>query len=100
MTSAHNPQFQASTPPGLLARLLALILSAAFMVFAFMFSLVAVAIVAVIGIVLGGWLWWKTRRLRQQLREAQIKAGTAAAPGEQIIEGEFSRETPPDQHLG
>jgi hypothetical protein len=51
----------ARQPQGPLAKVLAFILSAAFLVLAFMFSLVALAVVAVLGVALGGWLWWKTR---------------------------------------
>lgn len=69
--------------------MIAFVLSAAFLVLAFMFSLVAVAVVAVGGLMLGGWIWWKTRALRkqmQQMREAQPPRY------DQVIEGEFIRE--------
>jgi uncharacterized protein HemX len=72
------------------------------MVLAFMFSLVALAVVAVVGVALGGWLWWKTRTLRkqmQQMREAQPVRNDQPAHGDQVIEGEFIREVPPDQRL-
>lgn len=71
-------------PPGLLAKLLALLLGAAFLVLAFMFSLVALVVVTVGGLALWGWLWWKTRALRKQMQ-------AAAANDPQIIEGEFIR---------
>lgn len=71
-------------PPGLLAKLLALLLGAAFLVLAFMFSLVALVVVAVGGLALWGWLWWKTRALRKQMQ-------ATAANDPQIIEGEFVR---------
>lgn len=73
-----------SQPPGPIGKLFALIFSAAFLVLAFMFSLVALAVVAVGGLALWGWLWWKTRALRKQMQ-----AATMNAP--QIIEGEFVR---------
>lgn len=99
----NNPQFRQGTQPGPLAKLAAFILSAAFMVLAFMFSLVALAVVAVIGVALGGWLWWKTRTLRKQMaqmREAhqQMQADQPAS-NDAVIEGEFSREVPPEQRL-
>ncbi len=78
-------------PQGPLAKVLAFVLSATFLVLAFMFSLVALAVVAVGGLLLGGWIWWKTRALRkqmQQMREAQ----QARPGGDQVIEGEFVRE--------
>ena len=73
------------------------------MVLAFMFSLVALAVVAVLGVALGGWLWWKTRAMRkqmQQMREAaQQMGGEQPVRSDQVIEGEFIREVPPDQRL-
>ncbi len=58
------------------------------LVLAFMFSLVALAVVAVLGLALGGWLWWKTRALRKQIRTSCGKPGTAdmAGGGKDIIE--------------
>jgi len=103
MNSArHNPQFRQGTVPGPLAKLAAFVLSAAFLVLAFMFSLIALAVLAVVGVALGGWLWWKTRTLRkqmQQMREAQPVSNDQPARHEQVIEGEFSREAPPEQRL-
>jgi hypothetical protein len=103
MNSArHNSPFRQGTPPGPLAKLAAFTLSAAFMVLAFMFSLVALAVVAVLGVALGGWLWWKTRAMRkqmQQMREAQQTGFAQPTHSDQVIEGEFIREVPPDQRL-
>ena len=45
-------------PQSLLGKVLTLVLGAAFLVLAFMFSLVALAVVAVGGTLLWGWLWW------------------------------------------
>jgi len=102
-STRQNPQFRPGTPPGPLAKLAAFVLSAAFMVLAFMFSLVALAVVAVLGVALGGWLWWKTRAMRkqmQQMREAaQQMGGEQPVRSDQVIEGEFIREVPPDQRL-
>ncbi|MFH1659275.1 MAG: hypothetical protein ABIG35_08160 [Pseudomonadota bacterium] len=102
-STRQNPQFRPGTPPGPLAKLAAFVLSAAFMVLAFMFSLVALAVVAVLGVALGGWLWWKTRAMRkqmQQMREAaQQMGGEQPMRSDQVIEGEFIREVPPDQRL-
>ena len=55
-------------PQSLLGKVLTLVLGAAFLVLAFMFSLVALAVVAVGGTMLWGWLWWKTRAIRKQMR--------------------------------
>lgn len=104
----QDPPFGSSlpgqTPPGPLAKIIAFLLSAAFLTLAFMFSLVALAVVAVLGIGLGGWLWWKTRALRKQMRaaEASLRSGnttTTATGGNTIIEGEFVRETSASERL-
>lgn len=93
-------------PQSPLAKLIAFVLSAVFLVLAFMFSLVALAVVAVVGVVLGGWLWWRTRQLRQEIKRqwsAQQQnesgnrtTGPADRPSPQhqgatIIEGEAVR---------
>ena len=51
-STRQNPQFRQSSPPGAIARLVAFVLSAALLVLGFMFSLVALAVVAVLGVVL------------------------------------------------
>lgn len=101
----QNSPFKQGTPSGPLAKVVAFVLSATFLVLAFMFSLVALAVVAVVGVLLGGWLWWKTRALRKQMkqmREAQQmgQGEEQAARNNQVIEGEFIREVPPGQRLG
>jgi len=76
-------------PQTLFGKLLTLVLGASFLVLAFMFSLVALAVVAVGGVMLWGWLWWKTRAIRKQMREQ----GRQTATDGYIIEGEVIRET-------
>lgn len=51
---------------------------------AFMFSLMLFAVLALVGLLVGGWLWWKTRELRRQLRERP--------PGGHVIDGEVIRD--------
>ena len=96
----------ARPPQSLAGRIVAFILTGALLVLAFMFSLVALAVVAVLGVALGGWLWWKTRTLRKQMRAAEdslrggaMGTGTAAAGGTTIIEGEFVREASASERL-
>ena len=62
------------------------------------FSLVFIAIAAVAGSVLVGYLWWRTRALRRSLREAQSTAPTASDGG-RIIEGEVIRESSRFSHI-
>lgn len=79
-------------PQSLLGKVLTLVLGAAFLVLAFMFSLVALAVVAVGGTMLWGWLWWKTRAIRKQMREQG--PGFSPPPTEgHIIDGEVIRDT-------
>lgn len=80
-------------PTSLLGKLLAFTLGAAFLVLAFMFSLVALAVIAVGGLLVWGWLWWKTRAIRKQLREQGPPA--ASHDDSQVIEGEVIREAEP-----
>ena len=54
---------QLSAPPSsFLGRLLGIVLSIALLVLGAMFSLVALAVVAVVGTLFAGWLWWKDRK--------------------------------------
>lgn len=90
MTAQENANFSShSTLPrssgqNWLSRLLAFILSAGLLVLGFMFSLVALAVVAVAGVILGGWLWWKTRQLRKQMRQQMAEAQGSIIEGEVI----------------
>lgn len=81
-------------PQSLLGKVLTFIVGIAFLILAFMFSIVALAVVAVGGTLFGGWLWWKTRALRKAMREATA----AAARDEPVIEGEFVREEADHNH--
>lgn len=65
---------------GLLAKLATMVAGILLLVAAFMLSLLVFAVVAVIAISILGYLWWKTRPLRQQIRERP--------PGGRVIEGE------------
>jgi hypothetical protein len=80
-----------SQPKSLLGKLLTLVLGAAFLILAFMFSLVALAVAAVGGLVLWGWIWWKTRAIRQQLRDQAANYQPQNVTEGDIIEGEAIR---------
>ena len=57
-------------------------------------ALVVLAVVAVGGLLLWGWVWWKTRTIRKQMREQGPVGGANEAPRKgYIIEGEVIRET-------
>jgi uncharacterized protein (DUF58 family) len=55
--------------PSLPGRVLAFLLGCVALVAAFMVSVLALAVVAVLVVLAVGYLWWKTRDLRRQLRE-------------------------------
>lgn len=91
MNEQNQPEFTrarvrfGTQAPGLLGKVLTVILGAAFLVLAFMFSLVVLAIGVTAGLLAWAYLWWKTRKLRQQIR--------AQPAGVRIIEGEVIRDT-------
>jgi ABC-type bacteriocin/lantibiotic exporter with double-glycine peptidase domain len=63
------------------------------LVSAFLVSLVFVAIGLAVVLIFGGYLWWKTRDLRRQLR-AQMQG--QSQPAGRVIEGEVIRPNGPD----
>lgn len=69
---------------GLLGKVLTFASAAVLLVVAFMFSLLVFAILATGGLLVWGYLWWKTRDLRRQMRERP--------PGGRVIEGETIRD--------
>ena len=75
-------------PPGLLGKMVGVFVGAIALVLAFMFSVVALAVVSVIVLIIVGYLWWKTRDLRRQMREHP--------PGGRVIDGDAinDREDP------
>ena len=92
-------------PKGPVAQVLTAILGVLVLAGALMFSLVFFAVIAVAGLILWGWFWWKTRALRRQIRE-QIQAQSVDAPdlgpmaeGE-VIEGEVIRVVDEGKRLG
>ncbi len=71
-------------PRSLLGRVVAILVGAVALVVAFMFSVVALAIVSVVIVIGVGYLWWKTRDLRRRLRENP--------PGGRVINGDAFRD--------
>ena len=79
----NSPRIRASGS-GFLGKILTTLVSVSVLVMAFMLSLLVFAFVAAIGLMLGGYLWWKTRELRKQMRDRP--------QGGRIIEGEVIRD--------
>jgi hypothetical protein len=55
---------------------------------ALIFASVVLALAAAVAIVVGGWLWWRTRHIRRELRR---QAGEAQRREGAVIEGEYRR---------
>ena len=72
-----------------LRKALGVILGAVLLAAALLFSVFVFAVLAVGGLLVLGYLWWKTRDLRRQLRQ-QMSEQT---PGGHVIEGEVIHET-------
>ena len=102
-------------PVGVLGRVLALAAGGAVILAGLFVSALVFSVLLVVGVVAGGWFWWKTRDLRRSLGErmaqmqrmqAGMPAGEASAhpadagPGSQrpgapgeVLDGDFIRET-------
>ena len=70
--------------PRMLAGALAFVTAAALIVAGVTVSLFLVAVVVVLGILIFGYVWWKTREVRRQFRERP--------PGGRVIDGEVVRD--------
>lgn len=71
-------------PRTLAGRIVGVVVGAVTLVLAFAFSVFVFAILATVGVIAGGWLWWKTRHVRKEIREAQARV----RPGEREVHGE------------
>jgi Flp pilus assembly protein TadB len=90
---------------GIVARILAAVVSIALLVVGFMFSLVIFAVALAVGVIVFGWMWWKFRKAIRLARQdprfqqfnEQMRRG-APPPGRgDIIEGEVIRDEPQDK---
>jgi O-antigen/teichoic acid export membrane protein len=79
--------------PGLLRKLIALLVSAALFGLVLMFSAVLLVIIAVVGTIAWAYLWWKIRELRKRMRNftpREVEQEHKAGEGE-VFEGEVIR---------
>ena len=58
---------------------------------ALIFASVILAVAAAIAIVLGGWLWWRTRHVRRELRRVDLEAREGRRQDGAVVEGEYRR---------
>lgn len=71
-------------------KLLAVVVAGGVFVLALMFSVVLFAVVLTVGAVAWGYLWWKSRAIRKQMRDNP--------PGGLVLEGEVIREVNPSRN--
>jgi hypothetical protein len=89
---------------GPVAKIVTAVIAGALVIAAVFLSVFLVAGLAVVAVVAGGWLWWRTRRVRRELRaafdEAEKKMAerreqAASAPQSpappEVIEGDYIR---------
>lgn len=95
MTGPARAQRIRLSGPGLLRRLLTYGATVVLLVLAVMFSAVILSLLALAGLLVAGFLWWKTRSLRKMARQFDEQASgyTTEAAGEDapsgvVIEGE------------
>jgi UPF0716 family protein affecting phage T7 exclusion len=82
--------------PGLLTRILTVAAGALVLIGAVAISFVVFVIVLAALLVIGLYLWWKTRHFRRQLKEQLDAQRPPATPPGDTIEGEFTRKDDPD----
>ena len=79
-----------TTRPGLLGKLLAAVGGAILLAVGVLFSLVILAVIAVAGLAAWAYFWWKTRKVRQAMRE-QASCGQVI-DGEAVVINEFEED--------
>ena len=79
--------------PGLLRKLMALMVTVALVGLVLMFSAVLFVIILVVGTIAWVYLWWKTRELRKQMRDFASREAVQQekASGGEVFEGEVIR---------
>ena len=93
------------TPPTLFRKVAVVVAAVLVIGVALLFSVVLLAVLLTVGVVAGGYVWWRTRALRKQLREqveamlARARATSAPQDQADVIEGEFSRMGRPADEL-
>lgn len=86
--------------PRLLRKTVAFILTLALAVLVLMFSAVLLAVIALVGTLAGGYLWWKTREMRKQMREFSARNRRGEEVEGEVFEGEVvSVEVPANRKI-
>jgi hypothetical protein len=105
----------AGPPTSVFGKLLTIAAGVLVLVVAFMFSILALGVVLVVGVLVFAYLKWKTRHLPQDLRDLHQRmqeeasrqggyqtpqAGGRVIEGEVISDAEYQASTAPDQQSG
>ncbi|WP_291986302.1 hypothetical protein [Candidatus Accumulibacter sp. ACC007] len=105
----------AGPPTSVFGRLMTIAAGVLVLVVAFMFSILALGVVLVVGVLVFAYLKWKTRHLPQDLRDLHQRmqeeasrqggyqtpqAGGRVIEGEVISDAEYQASTTPDQQSG
>jgi uncharacterized protein (DUF58 family) len=91
---SHSPfPGQDGPQPGLLKKIFVYAAGAMLLVAAFMFSLVVLAVALVAGVLLFGYFWWKTRKLRKEMREIPPRPADGSVIEGEAVVVETRRET-------
>lgn len=77
----------------MLGNVLALLASATLLILGFMFSVVVLAVAAVLGLALWGYVLWKTRKLRRAMQEQAAANNGHVIDGEAVVVEEYSVTT-------
>lgn len=72
-------------------RVIAFILALGLAAAAVVFASFVLALGAAMALVLGGWLWWRTRHLRREMRQAAERSHGTVIEGEYRVERESRR---------
>lgn len=81
-----------ATDAGVLGKLLSVVGGVLFVVLAIMFSVVALAVIAVVGLLVWSYFWWKTRKLRQAMRDRPVNGHVI--DGESVVVDEATADHP------
>jgi predicted PurR-regulated permease PerM len=90
-----------ANPPSALRKIVGVIVTVAVAIVALMFSVVFFAVIAVVGVIAGSYLWWKTREVRKQMRafanQDQSVMREQSASNDEVFEGEVIRVVDPKE---
>jgi UPF0716 family protein affecting phage T7 exclusion len=96
-SGARGRGFLPASAAGLLGRAVAIAAGGLILVAGLFVSAVVFSMMLVVGLAAGGWLWWKTRHVRRELRE-RMEEMRGMQPGDHVrgadvIDGDYIRNS-------